>query len=151
MLFGKRERLIERILVVEDEPLVAFDNEHGLEQAGHAVIATVDRVRDAVAVLESAGDHGPQLIIADIRLTGERSGIDLARLVKPAGIPVLFATGSLPDDARQEQLGIGWLAKPFASRDLVRAIEACEAVLAGRDPGKLPAGLELFVGIGAKE
>ena len=34
MLFGRHERTIRRILVVEDEPLVAFDNEHLLKEAG---------------------------------------------------------------------------------------------------------------------
>ena len=47
MLFGKRERTIRRILVVEDEPLVAFDNEHMLQDAGYEVVATVDTLADA--------------------------------------------------------------------------------------------------------
>ena len=38
MLFGKRERLIRRILIVEDEPLVAFDNEYLLKDAGYEVV-----------------------------------------------------------------------------------------------------------------
>jgi CheY-like chemotaxis protein len=44
MLFGKRERAIRRILIVEDEPLVAFDNEHLLRECGYEVVAT-DRSR----------------------------------------------------------------------------------------------------------
>lgn len=42
MLFGRRERRINRIMVVEDEPLVAFDNESMLQDAGYVVVATVD-------------------------------------------------------------------------------------------------------------
>ena len=42
MLFGKRERRISRIMIVEDEPLVAFDNENMLQEAGYVVVATVD-------------------------------------------------------------------------------------------------------------
>ena len=42
MLFVKRKRLIERILLVEDEPLVAFDTEHFLTHEGFEVVATVD-------------------------------------------------------------------------------------------------------------
>ena len=42
MLFGKRERRIRRILIVEDEPLVAFDNEYMLKDAGYEIVATVD-------------------------------------------------------------------------------------------------------------
>ncbi len=40
-----------RVLIVEDEPLIAFDNEHALIQAGYIVVATVDRFRDAEAVI----------------------------------------------------------------------------------------------------
>ena len=53
MLFGKRERLIRRILIVEDEPLVAFDNEHTLTDAGYEVVATVDSYADAAEVIEA--------------------------------------------------------------------------------------------------
>src|ERR671916_556112 len=51
MLFGKRERAIRRILIVEDEPLVAFDNEHLLRECGYEVVATVDTLAEAVRVL----------------------------------------------------------------------------------------------------
>ena len=38
MLFGKRNRIVKRILIVEDEPLTAFDNETMLEEAGYEVV-----------------------------------------------------------------------------------------------------------------
>ena len=53
MLFAKRERRIRRILIVEDEALVAFDNEHGLTEAGYEVVATVDCLADAAAVIDA--------------------------------------------------------------------------------------------------
>ena len=42
MLFGKRKQVVKRILVVEDEPLTAFDNENFLGDAGYEVVATVE-------------------------------------------------------------------------------------------------------------
>ncbi len=51
MLFGKRRRVVKRILIVEDEPLTAFDNENMLTDAGYTVVATVDTFDDALEVL----------------------------------------------------------------------------------------------------
>ena len=51
MIFGRKKRSIVRLLVVEDEPLVAFDTEHLLTEQDYEIVATVDRVSDAVAVL----------------------------------------------------------------------------------------------------
>ena len=142
MFFTRREQRISRILIVEDEPLIAFDNEHALQQAGYTVVATVDRFREADAVISAGNDV--DLIIADIRLNGVRSGIELARHAEALGIAVLFSTASLPDEARDTDIALGALTKPFQPRDLIRAIRACEMVLAGRTPRRLPAGLTLF-------
>ncbi|MGJ3626434.1 hypothetical protein AB5I41_05055 [Sphingomonas sp. MMS24-JH45] len=54
MLFGKKTPTLSRLLVVEDEPLVAFDTEHLLSDQGYEMWSpTVDRVADAVAVIGS--------------------------------------------------------------------------------------------------
>ena len=63
MLFGKRERTIRRIVIVEDEPLVAFDNEHMLSEAGYDVVATVDNLADATRVIQ---EEEIDLILTDI-------------------------------------------------------------------------------------
>jgi len=52
MLFAKRERSIRRILIVEDEPLVAFDNEYMLQDNDYEVVATVDSFADAAEAIE---------------------------------------------------------------------------------------------------
>lgn len=142
MFFTKREQRISSILIVEDEPLIAFDNEHALQMAGYRVVATVDRFRDADAVI--AGATGVDLVITDIRLRGVRSGVELARHANELGIAVLFATAACPDDASEMGVALGILAKPFQPRDLVRAIAACERVLAGGKLGRIPPRLTLF-------
>src|SRR4051812_33427823 len=63
MLFGKRERAIRRIVIVEDEPLVAFDNEHLLRESGYEVVATVDSLAEAVRVLGE--DDDIHLVLCD--------------------------------------------------------------------------------------
>ena len=137
MLFGKPKRIVKRILVVEDEPLTAFDNETMLEEAGYTVVATHDRVADAVATLDR---ERVDLIMSDVRLTGERSGIDLARIARERGIPVLFATGNAPDNA--SELVIGCLMKPYNDRILKAALVAVDQHLAG-EKVKPPRGLIL--------
>lgn len=144
MLFGRKQRTINRLLIVEDEPLVAFDNEHALTDAGFHVVGTVDRVRDALTCLDK---EPVDLVLSDVTLAGERSGSDLARELKPRGIRLLFVTASCPIDA--PDFSIGCLAKPYTTRTLLLALDAVERVVAGRKPGRLPAGLSLYDGIRA--
>lgn len=140
MLFGRKQRLITRLLVVEDEPLVAFDTERMLREHGYEVLATVDRVADARAVLER-GSGTVDLILADVRLA-DGSGIEVARAAAACNVPVMFVTGSCPPEARG--LAIGFLSKPYMERDLLGAIAVVEAVKAGRHAKRLPQGFELF-------
>ena len=139
MLFGRKQRLINRLLIVEDEPLVAFDLEHSLNQAEYEVVATVDRYRDAMAVIEA---EPLDLILSDVRLSGERTGVDLARTVKPRGIRLMFVSADQPEDA--ENLAVGWLAKPYSQKQLVDALAVLDAALGGDRPRKPPAGLSLY-------
>lgn len=138
MLFGKRERTLKRILIVEDEPLVAFDNEHFLRDAGYEIVATVDTVADAV----NAIDQDVDLVLADVRLSDGGSGRDVARAAQEKGVPLIFVTGGCPDDARA--LAVGLLAKPYSQRDLLAAIEAVDARLSGRPVRKPPRSFTLF-------
>lgn len=138
MLFEKRPRTLKRLLVVEDEPLTAFDNEHALVEAGFEVVATVDRVAEAIAILES---EQVDLVLADLRLSDGDNGIDVARVANANTVPVLFVSGHCPLEA--QKLAVGCLAKPYRQRDLLDAIDAVEAHLQGKER-KLPEGLTLY-------
>jgi two-component system, response regulator PdtaR len=140
MLFGKRERLIQRILVVEDEPLVAFDNEHLLGEAGYEVVATVDSLEDARSVIES-GDK-IDLVLTDISLSGEGDGTDVARIAGERGIPVLFVSGACPEGA--QSLAVGCLSKPYTDKIMKAALDCLDEVLQGREVKKLPPQLSLY-------
>lgn len=143
MLFGKKKRQITRLLVVEDEPLVAFDTEHFLSDARYEIVATVDSVAAALSVL--ADGAAIDLVLVDISLA-DGSGIDVARAARARGVPVLFVTGSCPVEAAD--LAAGCLSKPYAQRDLLAAIGAIEAGLQGKSPKRLPPGLRLFAAAG---
>jgi DNA-binding response OmpR family regulator len=139
MLFGKRERAISRILIVEDEPLVAFDNEYLLRDVGYDVVATVDTLADAVRVL---GEEDIDLILSDIQLAGEGDGMDVARAAAAKKVPVLFVTANCPIEARS--LGIGCLAKPYSAKVLKNALEALDRKLRGEPVKRVPRGLSLY-------
>jgi two-component system, response regulator PdtaR len=139
MLFNRRERAIKRILIVEDEPLVAFDNEHFLREHGFDIVATVDRVEEAVAVIVTAK---LDLVLADVKLSDGGDGMEVAHAAHKRGVPVLFVTGFCPIEARA--LAIGCLAKPYSQRALRNAIDAVEACLAGTRPRRMPPGLTLY-------
>ena len=139
MLFARRERAIRRLIIVEDEPLVAFDNEHLLSEAGYEVVATVDSLAEAKAVIEM---EPLDLVLSDIRLNGEGDGLDVARAAAARGVPVLFVSGHCPVEARG--LGLGCLAKPYTEKTLKAALDAIDALMQGKAVRKLPAGLSLY-------
>lgn len=139
MLFGKRKQVVKRILIVEDEPLTAFDNESFLADAGYEVVATVDDLGEALRVLERDVVH---LIVSDVRLRGDRTGIELAAAAKERGVPTLFATGySYPGAS---EIAVGCVKKPYTERQLIKAIEAVDRHLQG-EKVKAPKGVELFI------
>lgn len=139
MIFGKKKRSIVRLLVVEDEPLVAFDTEHLLTEQDYEIVATVDRVAHAVAILNEANEI--HLVLADINLA-DGSGVEVAQAAAQRGVPVMFVTGNCPEDA--ETLAVGCLSKPYAPRDLLGSIDVIEAALEGKRKRRLPTGFRLF-------
>jgi DNA-binding response OmpR family regulator len=139
MHFQRRERRISRIMIVEDEPLVAFDNESMLQDAGYEIVATVDGFAAAQAVIEA---EALDLILTDIALAGEGDGLDVARAAGAKGVAVLLVTGGCTDEARS--LAIGCLAKPYSEKVLLGALAAVDEHMQGRTVKKLPDQLTLY-------
>lgn len=107
-----------RILVVEDEPLVAMDMQDVLEGLGMQVVGTAASLAEALDLAEAGGFDGAFL---DVNLRGER--IDrVADRLAAAGIPFVFTTGQsmhgLPEAHRERPV----LTKPFRDRDLTEAV-----------------------------
>ena len=139
MLFGRRKQVVKRILIVEDEPLTAFDNENMLGDAGYVIVATVDDLEEALTVLEREEVH---LILSDVRMRKQQTGIHLAKAAKERGVPTLFVTGHPYPGAAE--IAVGCLMKPYSERQLTKAIECIDRHLQG-EKVKAPKGLELFV------
>jgi CheY-like chemotaxis protein len=139
MLFGKRNQIVKRILIVEDEPLTAFDNEVMLTDAGYEIVATLDGFDEALAILER---EQIDLILSDIRLRSQATGVDLAKAAMGRGVPTLFATGhDIPDAST---VAVGCLKKPYSERQLKAAIDSVDRHLSGEQV-KPPKGLVLFI------
>jgi len=139
MLFRRFKKSIENILIVEDEPLVAFENELRIADAGYRVAATVDNEPEAIALIAQGNIH---LVLADVALSNGGSGVSVAEAASAAGIPVLFATGACPINARR--FAIGCLIKPYTARELVRAIETVDLLIRGDQPKAMPQALSLY-------
>ena len=144
-LFGRRKQIVKRILIVEDEPLTAFDNENLLGDAGYEIVATVDDFDEALQVLER---EQVDLVLSDVRLRSQQTGIDLARAAQKRGIPTLFATGHPYPGAAS--IAVGCLMKPYNDRQLKSAIECIDRHLQ-REKVRPPKGLELFAHDDPKE
>jgi len=139
MLFGKRNRRVKRILIVEDEPLTAFDNENMLSDAGYEIVGTVDDFSEALRILDG---EGADLVLSDVRIRSQQNGIDLAAHARELGVPTLFATGHAYPHAAE--VAVGCLAKPYSERQLLKAVECVDRHLQG-EKVKPPKGLKLFV------
>ena len=127
MLFGKRKQVVKRILIVEDEPLTAFDNENMLGDAGYEIVATVDEFDKRLEILER---EEVDLILSDVRLRSQQTGIELAHAAKEKGVPTLFATGHPYPGAAE--IAVGCLHKPYSERQLMQGDRMRRPPPAGR-------------------
>lgn len=117
-----------RILLVEDDELVARDLCLTMERLGHG---PVDHVASGEEALARAAASHPLLVLMDVRLRGHLDGIETAlRMRESLGLPVVFITGysgdAVLERARQAK-PIGYLRKPFSDAELAACVEAaCE-------------------------
>lgn len=113
-----------RILVVEDERIIARDICKTLEDMGHVVCSTA---RSSNEALDQAAVHLPDLVLMDIRIEGQPDGIEVAmELKRRHRVPVVFLTGNTDEATLQRAFRAepaGYLPKPFTRATLRSAIE----------------------------
>ncbi len=119
---GREQR--RRILVVEDEAVVALDLERELASLGYEVVG---RAASGEAATGLAEQLSPDLVLMDIHLDGEIDGIEAARQLRSrCQIPVVFLTAFGDDETiERAKTGhpLGYVIKPFQGRELRSAIE----------------------------
>src|SRR3990172_3047696 len=112
------------ILVTEDESIVAKDIAHSLKKLGYNVVAICSTGEDAVAMVE---EKRPDLILMDIMLKGEMSGIEAAEQIKQNfNIPVIYLTAYANKSTLEKEKvtePYGYIIKPFKEIDLHTSIE----------------------------
>lgn len=113
-----------KILVVEDEPMIAESLSEMLELLGHEVLAVAESGEEAVMQLL---EKEPDLLLLDIQLKGKMDGVELASLIKQKyNIPFVFTT-AFADEAtisRAKAEGpFGYIVKPYGVKDIMAAIE----------------------------
>lgn len=112
----------KRVLIVEDEVLLAMDLEEMLTDIGHTVVGQATRVGKAIKL---AREIDLDFAVLDINVAGTMS-FPVADILRERGIPFAFATGYGVDGRRDGYRGLPVLQKPYAQGDLERIIsEVC--------------------------
>jgi signal transduction histidine kinase len=113
-----------RIMVVEDERVLALDLADTLDELGYTVVGMATRGEEAI---ELARRLHPELILMDVRLAGEIDGITAAETIRDEhDVPVVFITAHADDDTLHRATNTdasAYLVKPFKGPDLRCVIE----------------------------
>ena len=108
-----------RVLIVEDEHIVAADLEATLAELGYDVVCTAERAERAVEQIEASR---PDIVLMDIKLKGSMDGIAAADEIRRlTSIPVVFLTANADDETLSRARATdpyGYVIKPFRPRDL---------------------------------
>lgn len=125
-----------RILIVEDEFVVAADLKQRLETLGYEVVGLAGSGEQAMKRITR--DHPPDLVLMDIYLKGEKDGIQTAEEMRDQyGIPVIFVSAFADSELlgrAKEAEPFGYVIKPFAMNELRVTVEMalCKAEMEGK-------------------
>jgi two-component system, response regulator PdtaR len=125
--FGARTEATEptRLLIVEDDYLIATQMETALAGAGFEIVGIATTADEAI---ELAASEAPTLMVMDVRLSGSRDGIDAAiEIFRSHGIRCVFATAHHDERARargREAVPLAWLPKPYTMTALIATVRS---------------------------
>ena len=113
-----------RILIVEDEGILAMKTQADLENMGHVVVDIVDNGKEAIDI---ALKEKPDLILMDIVLKGSLNGIEATGVIcEGNGCKIIYMTAHTDDitvEAAKATKHVGFLFKPFEQYQLKQAID----------------------------
>ena len=128
-----------KIMIVEDEALLALELDLEVESAGHVVVGTAASLKAAFDIIETSV---PEFAFVDVHLSDGPSGIDIGRRLADRKIPFVFVTGNvrrIPDDFVG---ALGAIEKPYTMNGLQNALTYIAATVAGLEAAA-PSGLIL--------
>jgi len=114
---------MKKILIVEDELIVAENIAAILENEGFSVCGIADNAEDAIKLVK---EHSPSLLICDIYIKGKLNGIELNKeLRRIANVPIIYLTaygdkGTIESASETEP--IAYLVKPFTEKQLLATV-----------------------------
>jgi two-component system, NtrC family, response regulator HydG len=112
-----------KVLIVEDQFIEANNLKIILQRAGYFVCNIARSVPQALAIVE---DEQPDLVLLDIRLDGELTGIDLAKILKKRDIPFVYLSANSDEqilNAAKATKPYGFLVKPFREKDILITLD----------------------------
>lgn len=125
------------LLVVEDEFLIANDLRRILVKAGYRVIGMAASVAEAQTIISN---QTPDIVLLDIFLQGNQTGIDLAHWLNEQSIPFVFLSANLTDnllESAKVTQPFGFLTKPFREKDVLTTLEVARYRHAHGEEAKL--------------
>lgn len=113
----------EKILIVEDESIIALDLQYGLKDLGYKVIGTTDNDQDAI---DMAAEHLPDVVLMDIKLKGNMSGIEASEIISELGIAVVYLTANNDTETFNKSNikgSYGFVSKPYDINKLDKTLK----------------------------
>ncbi|WP_420239679.1 response regulator [Telmatobacter bradus] len=113
-----------KILIVEDEPIVAMDLRQQMEEAGYQVVGIAENAEEALMAAEK---NGPELALLDINIAGSMDGIQTAKILRQwfdvAGIFVTAFSDKNTVARAARQRPYGYLTKPIRGKELLATLQ----------------------------
>lgn len=120
------EKIIEniKVLIVEDEVIVAKDIKESLTSLGYSVVGIASTASDAISLIERTL---PDIVLMDIMLDGDLDGTEAAEIIRSRfNVPIIYLTAYSDENTLQKAKSTnpyGYILKPFQESDLYTTIE----------------------------
>jgi CheY-like chemotaxis protein len=123
---------MSKILIVEDNMIIALVTQRSLESAGYEVLEVACSAEEAINICK---EHKPDLILMDIQLDNGGDGVDtMIEIRQFSEVPVIFLTGNSEIKSKEKAMSAGFsgfLIKPVQNKTLLQLIKS---VLSSNDP-----------------
>jgi len=129
-----------KVMIVEDEMLLAMELESEIELAGHQVTGLAMSSSQA---REQINASKPDFAFVDIHLMDGPTGIDVGRELAAAGIPYVFVSGNIKKIPEGFAGALGAIEKPYTMNGMKNALTYISAIVEGDESGSPPASLVL--------
>ncbi len=129
-----------RILIVEDEALLALELEYEIEAAGHEVVAQAPTYKAAIDVIDR---DEPEFAFVDIHLLDGPRGVDVGYYLSQRQIPYVFVSGNVRRIPEDFAGALGAIEKPYTMNGLQNALSYIDELIKGVSTSTPPPSLVL--------